>query len=273
MYDVDEGIEGESYEFSINNQPSWISFDSETGELSGTPDNEDVGTYTGIEIRVNDGEVEVSLSSYGITVTNLNDGPTIEAIADQSMEEDSTISVEIEVEDIDSEITTENLSFSSGDTSILSLSGYEFVITSSVILSPESNQYGEVEIEISVSDGVESESSSFTLTVSNVNDEPSISEIIDVSTQEDESVVVTFNIGDIDNELTTENLSFESGNIYVVEASGYEFISTSSVEISPKSNQSGTVEIMIEVEDGESSVSTEFTLTVETVNDDPEVEE
>ncbi|WP_249314948.1 putative Ig domain-containing protein, partial [Pseudoalteromonas sp. S1727] len=36
-------IDGDSLTFSISNKPSWASFDSNTGQLSGTPSNDDVG--------------------------------------------------------------------------------------------------------------------------------------------------------------------------------------------------------------------------------------
>ncbi|KPH56582.1 Ig-like domain-containing protein, partial [Pseudoalteromonas porphyrae] len=41
--------------FSISNKPSWLSFNSATGELSGTPLNEQVGSYSNIIISVSDG--------------------------------------------------------------------------------------------------------------------------------------------------------------------------------------------------------------------------
>ncbi|MBB1433751.1 hypothetical protein H5201_05480, partial [Pseudoalteromonas sp. SG43-6] len=45
----------DTHTFSIINKPSWASFDTSTGELAGTPQNEDVGSYAAITISVNDG--------------------------------------------------------------------------------------------------------------------------------------------------------------------------------------------------------------------------
>jgi len=46
---------GDTLTFSITNKPSWASFSTSTGRLSGTPDNGDVGTTTGIRVTVTDG--------------------------------------------------------------------------------------------------------------------------------------------------------------------------------------------------------------------------
>ena len=53
------------------------SFDTSTGALTGTPDNDDVGTDSDIVITVSDGDATASLSSFSITVSNVNDAPTI----------------------------------------------------------------------------------------------------------------------------------------------------------------------------------------------------
>ena len=49
--------------FSIANKPSWASFNTATGELSGIPSHSDVGVTTGIVISVSDGIAQSVLSS------------------------------------------------------------------------------------------------------------------------------------------------------------------------------------------------------------------
>ncbi len=60
--------DGDPLTFSIENTPSWASFDPDTGELAGTPSLGDVGVYTNIRISVGDGNVTVSLASFSIEV-------------------------------------------------------------------------------------------------------------------------------------------------------------------------------------------------------------
>ncbi len=61
-------IELDELMFSIANQPSWSSFDIQTGTLSGLPINDDAGLYSNIVISVSDGHVTTSLPSFAIDV-------------------------------------------------------------------------------------------------------------------------------------------------------------------------------------------------------------
>jgi hypothetical protein len=65
--------------FTIANMPSWATFNTGTGRLSGTPTSQNVGTFSGIVITVNDGEAAgVSLAPFAITVNAAaNRAPTI----------------------------------------------------------------------------------------------------------------------------------------------------------------------------------------------------
>jgi hypothetical protein len=60
---------GNPLSFSIQNLPSWASFNAQSGILSGTPAMGDVGTYTGIVISVTDGTSSASLAAFSISVT------------------------------------------------------------------------------------------------------------------------------------------------------------------------------------------------------------
>ncbi|MBA6294467.1 putative Ig domain-containing protein, partial [Colwellia sp. MB02u-9] len=43
---------GDTQSFSINIKPSWATFSTITGSLTGTPTNDDIGTTSGIVISV-----------------------------------------------------------------------------------------------------------------------------------------------------------------------------------------------------------------------------
>jgi hypothetical protein len=60
--------DGDILTFAITNKPSWATFDTATGALTGTPAGSDIGTTTGIVISVTDGEFTVSLPAFEITV-------------------------------------------------------------------------------------------------------------------------------------------------------------------------------------------------------------
>jgi nitrite reductase/ring-hydroxylating ferredoxin subunit len=59
--------------FTVQNAPSWATFNASTGELSGTPSEADVGTYSGITISASDGQSTVSLPTFPISVTQTAD--------------------------------------------------------------------------------------------------------------------------------------------------------------------------------------------------------
>jgi hypothetical protein len=54
--------------FSIEHKPSWASFDSATGELSGKPATASIGKYAGIVIEASDGWRRAYLPAFTITV-------------------------------------------------------------------------------------------------------------------------------------------------------------------------------------------------------------
>jgi hypothetical protein len=59
---------GGNITFTIDNKPTWAIFDSATGQLSGTPDSADIGTYNDIVIRASNGRTNVALSPFSIDV-------------------------------------------------------------------------------------------------------------------------------------------------------------------------------------------------------------
>jgi hypothetical protein len=65
---------GAALTFDVKNVPSWATFNSATGELSGTPTAADVGTYSSITIGVSDGTTSVSLPAFQIEVTEMANG-------------------------------------------------------------------------------------------------------------------------------------------------------------------------------------------------------
>lgn len=60
--------DGDTLTFSITNRPSWASFSTTSGLLSGTPSSSDIGTYSNIVISVSDGTASASLTAFSISV-------------------------------------------------------------------------------------------------------------------------------------------------------------------------------------------------------------
>jgi len=93
---------GDTKTFTITNQPSWAGFSTTTGELSGMPDNDDVGSTADIVITVTDsGGLSASLPALTITVTNTNDAPTISGTPTASIAQGASYSFTPTAADID----------------------------------------------------------------------------------------------------------------------------------------------------------------------------
>ncbi len=69
--------DGDQLTYSIVNQPSWSTFDLNSGRLTGTPQTADIGTYTGIAISISDGVLTASSPAFSITVNASNNPPSI----------------------------------------------------------------------------------------------------------------------------------------------------------------------------------------------------
>ena len=63
--------DGDRLTFSIANQPSWATFDSATGELTGIPTFGEAGSYASIGISVSDGTASSALPEFQIDVTDV----------------------------------------------------------------------------------------------------------------------------------------------------------------------------------------------------------
>src|SRR5579871_3193212 len=152
---------GATLRFSITNQPSWATFSSTTGTLSGTPSAANVGSTTGIVISVNDGTASASLPAFTLTVTASTAPPTIGGTPPTTVAAGSTYS-----------FTPTASSPRSGATLTFSISGQPSwasfnTANGQLTGTPTANDIGTyANITISVNDGTASASlAAFTITV------------------------------------------------------------------------------------------------------------
>ena len=135
----------------------------------------------------------------------------------------------------------------------------------SLLLTPLPNWHGSSTITVYMTDENSlSDTTSFVLTVSPVNDPPTIAAVDDITMAEDGSASVFLNVRDID----TDDLTY---NFYTSQQQTiFNFtLIEDSLFISPILNWNGQVSLTIFVSDGENSVNTSFVITVTPVNDPP----
>lgn len=100
--------DGDPLTFSISNRPSWTSFDTSTGRLSGTPTLGNAGTDSNIVISVSDGTDTTSLAAFSITVNTVatNSPPTISGTPATSVTEGDTYTFTPTASDADGDSLT-----------------------------------------------------------------------------------------------------------------------------------------------------------------------
>ena len=251
--------EGASLTFNISNKPSWLSFNSNTGLLSGTASNSDVGVHSNIIISVSDGIDTVSLAAFNITVVNVNDAPTISGTAVLNVDQDAQYSFTPTANDIDGDSLSFSIVNKPSWASFDNNTGQLFGTPSNDDVGMTSN------IVISVSDGAISTAlSSFNITVNNVNDAPTISGTANTTISEDSLYQFIPSVNDIDG----DSLSFS-----IINKPSWANFNTSTGELSgtPDNSHVGSyAAITISVNDGTVSASlAPFTLTVTNTNDAP----
>jgi len=167
-------LSGNALTFLIVNRPSWASFSTSTGRLTGTPAAANIGSYANILISVSDGTLTASLPAFTITVTQPSgDGPpTISGTPATAVNADSAYSFTPTATDPGGNALTFSIqnqpSWANFSTTTGQLSG-----------TPTATNVGSYpNILISVSDGTLSASlAAFTITVSTTsgNGPPTIS--------------------------------------------------------------------------------------------------
>ncbi len=160
--------DGQTLTYSITNRPSWASFDSATGTLSGTPGFEHAGAYSGITISVSDGTASASLPPFSINVTAaLNAPPTISGSPAASVTAGSAYQFTPQASDPDGQSLTFSIQNRPGWASFSSATG-------ALTGTPVRNQAGQyTNIVISVSDGSASASlPAFAITVETPPNQP-----------------------------------------------------------------------------------------------------
>jgi len=102
--------DGDALAFSISGKPVWASFNTSTGQLSGTPSRAHEGVYSGIVITVTDGLASASLPAFSITVIVANAAPTISGNPPASVNIDTNYSFTPTANDTDGDTLTFSVS-------------------------------------------------------------------------------------------------------------------------------------------------------------------
>ncbi|NLQ24803.1 tandem-95 repeat protein [Shewanella sp. S-1] len=253
--------DGNSLVFDITNRPSWAGFNTVTGALSGTPSNADVGMTTAIVISVSDGVLSASLPAFNLTVTNVNDAPTISSTAMTAATQDAAYSYTLTA--IDSDV---------GDVLTLSAinkpSWLSFNATTGLLSgTPGNADVGShaVTLRVTDTDGLTAEQS-FSITVTNVNDAPTISSTAVTAATQDAAysyslTAIDSDVGDVLTLSAVTKPSWLSFNAVTGLLSG-----------TPSNADVGSHAVLLRVTDTDGLTAEQsFSITVTNVNDAPTI--
>ena len=226
-----------------------------------------------VTITVTDGTEQTS-TSFNLIINQLaitNTPPVISGIPDQVMDQDQILGpIPFVVSDTETPPNALSVSATSNKPGLVNINGISLAGSGEdreIFVSPRPGQFGEVTITITVSDGSEQSSSSFSITVNEVeNTAPSISVL------PDQNIFVNQTLGPLGfavKDAETPNtlaVSATSNNTDLLDTNGFSLSGTGvnrEITIQPKDDQLGTATITIKVTDGKHTSSTSFELIVE----------
>ena len=251
---------GDTLTYSLTTAPSGMTINATTGVISWTPTNAQVGANA-VTVRVRDAALAAATQSFTITVANTNDAPTITSTPVTAATEDAAYSYDVNATDPDV-----------GDTLTYSLttapSGMTINATTGVISwTPTNAQVGANAVTVRVRDAaLAAATQSFTITVANTNDAPTITSTPVTTATEDAAYSYDVNATDPDvGDTLTYSLTTAPSGMTINATTGV-------ISWTPTNAQVGANAVTVRVRDAALAAATQsFTVTVANTNDAPTI--
>jgi filamentous hemagglutinin family protein len=214
-----------------------------------------------------------------------NTAPTITALGNQAINEDgATSALAFTVGDAQTPATSLSVSATSSNTALVSNTSAGLALSGSgasrtLTVTPLANQSGTTTITVAVSDGALSASRSFELSVTPVNDAPTLSGVpLLVSTTTDVATSFTVTVTDIDSLSGSLALTGATTNAVLLQPAGILVTSQSStatsrtflVTLTPAPGQNGSGGLIVTGSDSSAPVSAPVAFNVTTVATHPD---
>ena len=215
--------------------------------------------------------------TFRVNIAGEDDSPALSQMADITLPEDGSTVVEFFIFDPDTPIDQLRVNLSSSNPDLISDGGLVLSGTSSVralTIHPVEHQNGDAEITVTITDGTSVVESTFTLMVTPVNDPPMLSELAHQTMEEDSVLSLNFQVGDLESEPGSLEVSVTSNNPALFPDSGLTLSGNTAdrrVTLLPMADRFGQATITIRVSDGDLEASTSFQVTVSGVNDLPSI--
>jgi hypothetical protein len=229
-----------------------------------TPAANQVGTTT-ITLTVSDGNLTAQ-TQFTVTVTNT--APTISSVPNQSIPVNgATSALAFTVGDAETAAGSLTVTRSSSNTTLVPLANVVLGgsgANRTVTVTPAANQVGTTTITLTVSDGLLSSQTQFTVTVTNTA--PTISSVSNQTIPANGTTgSLVFTVGDTETAAGSLTVTRSSSNTTLVPLANVVLGGSGAnrtVTVTPAANQTGTATITLTVSDGLLTAQTQFTVTV-----------
>ena len=212
--------------------------------------------WNGMEVitfTLDDQNLRTSVSdSVQVNVAAVNDPPVITALDSLTINEDTNGEVSLSASDIDGDTLFTFSAYSSDENVEVNVSDYLLTIT------PVENWNGSTFITSVVSDGALTDTTTFVLTVSPVNDAPEIDDL-EFFVDEDQSIDIVLEGIDIDGDSLSFSILDDPSHGSLIDG-----------VYTPEENYNGMDSFNVLASDGMESDSASVVITVHPVNDPPE---
>ncbi|MBT8401662.1 MAG: tandem-95 repeat protein, partial [Rhodothermia bacterium] len=262
-YDITtQDPDGPSVSLSAPTLPSWLTLNDNgdgTGELVGTPSNSEVGVHS-VVLEVSDG-AESRQQSFSITVSDVNDPPTITSSPVTSATQDVQYTYDLTATDPDGNPLTYSattlpawLTLSDNGDGTARLRG-----------TPGNGDVGANNVVVQVSDGAATDQQSFTVTVANVNDAPGFTSSPVTAATQDVAYAYNATTSDPDGDAVT--ITAVTKPAWLAFADNDD--GTATLSGTPSNSDVGVHAVTLRVSDGSLTEDQSFSITVSDVNEAP----
>jgi fibronectin type 3 domain-containing protein len=272
--------DGDNLDFRLLSLPLHGTLGGSPPRLTYTPDPDFYGDDRFL-FMATDGQGNSQAATISLFVQPANDLPTLDSIPSFSIKEDGAPTV-VDLSGISSGASNEGQKLTvtafSANPNVIPNPTVSYISprsTGTLTLAPVSDGWGTASITVIVSDGVDTITRVFTVTVNAVNDRPTLNPISNININEDSGPTV-LNLSGITsgaaNEVQPLTLTAISGNPSIIPNPAISYSSpqsTATLTLTPAPNTWGVVPIGVIVSDGLSTVTRVFIVAVKAINDPP----
>ena len=252
---------GKNSSVTENEKDVGVSISAVTSSFNTGAKVEGLASLTNYSFRLISKSSSGEIQGYGNTLTFTtpsNTSPVISTINDITVNEDASGTATLDATDADGDAITYS---AVSDTNAVTVS----VSSSTLTLTPIANWNGVANIKAYASDGSAKDSTSFKLTVTSVNDAPTLTKIMEtLSTNEEIVLKVPFKGADVDGDDLTYAYASDTSGVAATHNTAKD-----SLVLTPVTDFFGNAIITVTVSDGSLSDTSSFTLNVININDPP----